>query len=176
MLDWLNKYSALVQAIASIVSVIVTVILAWVTYMYVHLTRRLAEASDEQLQLLRANASGRINALAGFVRMLRILVSELPADEKNAERMRTAALWSGDNLAEFQRLASEHSRTAGQRAAVTVPSLRWLRERVETIKDLEPDQQVNWEAFPWKEWREHRERASTQLRAIWDGLPAEEAT
>lgn len=174
MLDWLENHTALVQAIASVISVIVTVILAWITYQYVHLTQRLAEASDEQLQHLRANVSSRINALAGFVRMLRILVSELPPGQPDAERMRTAALWSGDNLAEFQRLASEHSRTAGQRAAVAVPSLRWLRERVETIKDLDPEQVVAWDAFPWKEWHEHRERAMAQLKAIWDGLPSDE--
>lgn len=174
MLQWLARNAALVQAVDSIVSVLVTIILAWVTWQYVHLTGRLAESSDAQLSLLRASVSGRINALAGFTRMLRILVSELPKGPDNAERMRTAALWSGDNLAEFQRLASEHSRSAGNRAAVAVPSLRWLRERVETVKDIAPGESVAWDGFPWHEWHEHRERAMVQLKAIWDGLPSDE--
>lgn len=172
MLDWLSRNENLVQAIASIISVLVTVILAWITYSYVLLTQRLVESSDAQLSLLRASVSARINTLAGYVRTMQLLLAELPETRDGAGRMKTAALWSGDNVAELQRLASEHSREAGERAAELVPSLKWIRERVDTVKDA--DGNVDWDDFPWEEWSTHRGRVESGLQHINNSLPSED--
>lgn len=174
MLDWLAANATLVQAISSIVSVMVTVALAVITYEYVRLTQRMAESSDAQLMILRASVSAKINALAGYVKTLRILVDELPDTLADADRLRTAATWTSDNLAEFQRLASEHSRRAGERAAIVVPSLRWVRDRVDTVKAAKPGESVAWDAFLSDQWTSHKQRASLELEAIWDGLPSDD--
>lgn len=173
MLKWLAANAILVQAIASIISVMVTVALAVITYQYVRLTQRLAESSDAQLMLLRASVSAKINALAGYVKTLRILVDELPTNQQEADHMRTVAVWSGDNLAEFQRLASEHSRNAGERAAVVVPSMRWLRDRIDAVKDGSLG--TDWKrSFLWDEWLIHKDRATAELEAIWERLPSDD--
>ena len=45
---WLGQNSTIVQALASIVTLLLTAILAWITYRYMKLTRQLALSAREQ--------------------------------------------------------------------------------------------------------------------------------
>jgi hypothetical protein len=129
----------------------------------------LVAASDVHLRQLRASANTRINVLAASVKMLLIFLDDLPDDAGDAERMHTAALWATENLTEFQRQASKYNRQSGERAAVVVASLRWLRERVQAVRD-EPAKLTT--GFQWDEWHEHKQRATSELEATWSELPA----
>jgi hypothetical protein len=55
-MNWLGEHSAAVQAIASIVGVIITAVLAGITYWYTRVTRSIAESSVEQARLMRQAA------------------------------------------------------------------------------------------------------------------------
>src|SRR5437764_8239478 len=51
MFRWLDHNAAAVQALASIATVMITVVLAWITRKYVLLTQQLAVAAREQLRM-----------------------------------------------------------------------------------------------------------------------------
>lgn len=171
MLNWLARYANLVQAVDSLVSVLVTIVLAGITYQYVRLTQRIVEQSDAQLAILRESANARINTLAGQVRTLQLLLEGLPVDQTGADRIHTAPLWNADNIADLQRLTAEHSRRAGELASEIVPSLKWLRDRVGNVKDAG---HVDWTQFPWSEWTLHYQRVQNDLNEISALLPGDD--
>jgi ammonia channel protein AmtB len=58
-MDWLNDHASGIQAIAALVTVVTTVVLACITYRYVKLTRTLASSAEEQIRFLRAERETR---------------------------------------------------------------------------------------------------------------------
>jgi hypothetical protein len=48
--------------------------------------------------------------------------------------------------------ASEVSLEAGQRASVVEAKMKWLGERVRSIKSVDPRIGFDWSNFDWREW------------------------
>jgi hypothetical protein len=65
-MNWLDQHAGSIQAIASIVAVSITAVLAVVTWRYVRLTRTIADSSVEQVRYIKeaAQAGQRQNLLA----------------------------------------------------------------------------------------------------------------
>ena len=156
---WLNQNSAAIQAVATVVSVLVTAALALITWRYVRLTRTLAEATQAQAEFLRQAVKARKRELLAVVKMLRILVGHLPEIRQHGEQMRGAATWDNNDLADLKRLASEFGTLAGQRAAVATSSLLWLKERLDEVKATNPGLGVNWNDFSWDRWESELKQA-----------------
>jgi len=78
-------------------------------------------------------------------------------------------MWDGDDLATLQRAAAAYDEMLGQCAAVTVVSLRWIKERVDQVKATPPQRGVDWETFPWEKWVSECKGAFKNLNKIWKG-------
>src|SRR5690349_14470306 len=52
-MDWFSRNAAAIQAISSIAGVVISAILAGITYWYVRITRELAKSSTEQVTQMR---------------------------------------------------------------------------------------------------------------------------
>ena len=95
-----------VQAIASIASVCVTLMLAFVTYRYVQLTQSLAEAANEQLRMQRHSAASEAAQLLTLVDLLSGSVKKCPASERDAEQIRSIPIWKQSELTRLATLAA----------------------------------------------------------------------
>ncbi len=166
MVKWLNQNSAAIQAVATVVSVLVTAALALITLWYVRLTRTLVEATKSQAEFLREAVKARKRHLLAVVKMLRILVMSFPEIRQHGEQMRGATTWDNNDLADLKRLASEFGTLAGQRAAVATSSLLWLKDRVDEVKAIKPGLGVSWNDFPWDRWDSELKRAKENLEAL----------
>src|SRR5215472_12703451 len=56
VMDWFARNASAIQAIASVVGVLIATVLAGVTYWYVRVTREMARSSAEQVQQFRSAA------------------------------------------------------------------------------------------------------------------------
>ena len=87
MLFWLNRNAPAVQAIASIASVCVTLMLAFVTYRYVQLTQSLCGGGERAAPLCSA-IRPRLNSaqLLTLVDLLNGNVAKCPANERDGDK------------------------------------------------------------------------------------------
>jgi hypothetical protein len=166
MLTWLNRNAPAVQAIASIASVCVTLMLAFVTYRYVQLTQSLAEAAHEQLRLQRHSAASEAAQLLTLVDLLSGSVAKCPVNERDGEKIRSIPLWK---QSELTRLATLAASVLGPDTRIhnVIQKLNWIRARLEEVHATTPDAGYDWEKFPFAEWcRELGDTRSllTQLR------------
>jgi hypothetical protein len=76
--DWLNDNSGAMQAIASVASVAVTIVLVIITARYVRLTKGLAEAANDELRRQNEASKARRRELASQIKFLRDVLATLP--------------------------------------------------------------------------------------------------
>lgn len=137
MWEALNENAPAVQALASLATLIVTGVFARVTWRYVQLTNRLADAASEQLRFQQEATRAKWHELWGYVKLLNRALSELPDETRRATRdkdIRSAFLWDQSDLARFQSLAAQLGSLPGTNAALVVSSMSWLRDRVEEVR------------------------------------------
>ncbi len=162
-----NANAAAIQAMASIVTAAVTVALVVVTWRYVHLSARIAEAARAELLFHEEEEAEKWRELNAQTRLIRALLSTLPAEDRGADALaRQAVSWDQADVARLQRLAARLDRSAGERAATVVTAMTWLAERVREIKSADPESGYNWAEFPWARWTREIATARSGLDAI----------
>ncbi len=167
MWDFLNANAGAIQAVAALVSALVTVVLVYITWRYVRLTQRLAEAASAEMSFHEEAEAEKWRELNAYTKLIRSLISGLPAAEQGAVRiMRQAPSWEPGDVMRLQRLAARLDRRAGERAAAVVTAMTWLGERLHEVKTADPDAASDWSRFPWGRWRQEIERATRGLDAI----------
>ncbi len=167
MWEFLNSNAAAIQAIAALTTALVTMVLVLITWRYVRLTQRLAEAAKAELMFHEEAEAEKWRELNAYTKLIRDLLSGLPVREQDAERaMRQAASWEAGDLMRLQRLAARLDRLAGEHAAVVVTAMTWLGERLHEVKAADPSEGVNWTKFPWSRWQREMNGARTALDAI----------
>ncbi len=167
MWDFLNGNAGAIQAIASLVTAAVTVALVAVTWRYVHLTGRMAEAARAELMFHEEEEAEKWRELNAQTRLVRALLSTLPVDDRRPEALvRQAVSWDQADVARLQRLAARLDRSAGERAAAVVTSMTWLGERLREIKSADPGDEYNWAEFPWSRWTHEIATARSGLDVI----------
>lgn len=154
MWDWIN--ASTIQAVSSVLSVIVTAVLVGITVRYVALTRTLAEAASAQLRSQAEAAAARRRGLQSEITLLINLLDSLPGSGEQGMadkllRERTIE-WADFDFRLFRMAASEVSLEAGQRASVVEAKMKWLGERVRSIKSVDPRIGFDWSNFDWREW------------------------
>ena len=167
MLESMNQNAAAIQAVASILAVVLTGVLVIVTWQYVRLTARLAHVAHRQLEAQEAVVQARRRELLACLKLFRILLAGLPQTLEKAEQIRMASSWDEGDLDKLQRLSAELDDVSGQHAALAVGSLRWLDERIADVKTTSVLQGVDWSRFPWSQWEEHLQRAKAHIEDIW---------
>ncbi len=167
MWQFLNANAGAIQAIAALTTSLVTVVLVFITWRYVRLTRRLAEAASVQMSFHQEAEAEKWRELNAYTKLIRGLISALPEREQDPDRaMRQAASWEPGDVKRLQRLAARLDRRAGERAAAIVAAMTWLGERVREVKETGSADQYDWAKFPWGRWRKELSTAREGLDAI----------
>ena len=160
MFEWLNHNAAGVQALASICSVIATVVLLRTTRQYVALTQELARAAREQLRFQRRTMESEAAQLTTLIDVFLGSLKRLPLAEAERDAIRTVALWKGADVSTFGSLAATAlgSRPEVQRA---IQRLNWIRSNVERVQQTGPDGE-----FPWADWTRQIDEARAALQTV----------
>lgn len=154
MLQFLNSNAGAIQALASCASVLVTLALFIITYRYVRLTQSLAESARKQMSLQVGEREARRLQFTSLATALRELLKDLPHDQAQAEQIRHARTWSDAMLTGLARLAAEIGPATAADAAVAVGHIRFLQERIESVKKTDQFTGVDWLRFGWDHWLE----------------------
>ncbi len=171
MWHFLNANAGAIQAMASLATSIVTLVLVFITWRYVRLTGRLAEAATAEMVFREEAGAEKWRELNAHTKLIRGMLSGLPVTEQDADRrMRQVTSWEPADVMRLQRLAARLDRGAGERAAAVVAAMTWLGERVREVKNSDPEAGYDWAAFPWSRWRKETETATRGLDDIASGV------
>ncbi len=159
------------KAISSVLTAIVTGILVWITWRYVQLTQRLAEAASTQLQFQEEAELAKWRELQSQIKLITVILASLPTEQQSADkRMRSAISWDTGDLTRFQALASTLGEAVGQDAALAVGAMIWMRERVKEVKGVRPEIGYDWTKFPWERWVAELNQAKGKIGDVFEAL------
>ena len=146
-MDWFAKNSAAIQAIASIVGVIIAGVLAGVTYWYVRLTQEIARSSAEQVKQMReAAALGKMQERENQRQLLQAL--QVLAKRSRASIQATQFSYAGlrvfaqptdvdvDDLERMSRQTGNDKISASMNRAII--GLRHILPLVAKVRDIHP--------------------------------------
>ena len=165
MFDWLNKNAAAVQALASVFSVITTIVLLGITRQYVKLTQELARAAREQLKFQERSFVSEGAQLVTLVDVFLGSLKRIPTKESEGDQLRTASLWKHSDVTTFGSLAATvlGTRTEVQRA---IQRLNWIRTTAEKVQQAAQGDDHPWQDFAWDDWNRQVGEARTALQAV----------
>jgi hypothetical protein len=130
MLNWLDSHAGAVQALSSVVTLMLTATLAYLTARYVRLTQTIADSSLEQAKTLReslldarARNQESLNALA---RRLKKSLQVLAEPGPNFKQLHTFSLISPDDVTRLEVAAQEHGAGVQKMAADAATGLRYI--------------------------------------------------
>ena len=171
MLRWLNANAAAVQAAAAVGSVLVTILLAFITLQYVRLTQELARAARQQLRFQEQSAA---SAAAQLITQIVFLdcVRRFPPEDLEGDRVRDVPLWKHGDVSALGSLAAS---VLGARAPVqeVIQALNWIHGKAE---DAGQTRGPLGHDFPWEQWRRELQRASGGLRSLKSAAEAARAS
>ena len=165
MFEWLNRNAAAVQALASVFSVVATVVLLRITRQYVALTQELARAAREQLRFQQRTVASEAAQLLTLIDVFLGSLKRLPTDTSNADTIRKAALWKHPDVSNFGSLAAA---VLGQRPEIqrAIQRLNWLHSTVDRVQQSDPNAAKSLHDFPWADWTRQIEEARAALQAV----------
>jgi hypothetical protein len=154
-MNWLNDNGAAVQALASIATVLATLLLAALTARYVDLTKALAEAADRQHRLgveqvteRQTQARRALTLRALFLyRKLKLL-----PDYPNTVGLPRNALWMPDDEDKLEEAAHQIGSDEAERAARIRHELGRLREMYAALLELSSGQGTSLRPPTLGEW------------------------
>ena len=156
-----------IQAVAALVTSLVTGVLVFITWRYVRLTRRLAEAAHAEMLFHEEAEAEKWRELNAYTKLVRGLISGLPVGGQGADgAMRQAPSWEIGDVVRLQRLAARLDRSAGERAAAVVTAMTWLGERLREVKSSGSADGFDWSKFPWDRWKKELSTAKGGLDLI----------
>ena len=162
MFEWLNHNAAAVQALASVFSVIATVVLLSITRQYVGLTQELARAAREQLQRTVASESAQLTTLIDvFLGSLK----RLPTSEADGDALKSVSLWKHADVSTFGSLAAS---VLGQRPELqrAIQRLNWIHSTADRVQQSDPKAAYPWQEFPWGDWVRQIDGSARALQAV----------
>ena len=161
MFPWLDQHASAIQAIASLATVAITLVLAWITRTYVQLTQELAFAAREQLRLQQNNERNDAARLLTMTQVFLSHLQRLPTHEEQGG-WRDVTIWKHNDVTQFATLAAA---VIGAAPAVqeAIQALDAIRVKVEAARAAEPDGN---RAFAWDEWGDDIRRTMAALRGV----------
>jgi hypothetical protein len=170
MAHWLDANSAAIQALGSVATVLLTAVLAWITWRYVKLTQRLVAA-----QL--GEAASRRRELRTQLELVSAFLHEFPT--KDDPRLSQALLSPFNDLREFsgnrfRALASEVSVEAGRQAAALEDHGTWLINLVREIRSVPLGTGYNWTNFPRQDYARRLQSAHDAFQRLLAELDSRE--
>lgn len=165
--------AATIQAISAAVTTGVTIALAVITHRYVTLTRKLSETAAAQLAHTVSTESRAVArdaaTLAQLSESLLTRVRELPKDSGTPQasvRIRSASLWTAEELADLVRLAGRVGEAESANAAGLIAPLGWLADKARAVKAESAGSGFAYSAIDWDRWK----RDYTECHQLLGGL------
>lgn len=169
MMDWFAKSASAIQAIASVVGVLITGVLAYITWRYVKITREIAESSAEQVrqfkestQVAKQQTARSLSSLALRTRTS-LGAGILSSDAPQHGQLRAFSQVTTGDISDIESLAKNLNdsqvSTAAAKAVAAIRDVLWF---VETTKDIHPS--MGWiptqaEIIRWRRALEESERS-----------------
>jgi len=164
MFEWLNHNAAAVQALASVFSVIATVVLLRITMQYVGLTQELARAAREQLRFQQRTVVSEAAQLTTLIDVFLGTLKRLPIAENDRDTLRTVSIWKHADVSTFGSLAAA---ALGPRPEVqrAIQRLNWIHSTTERVQG-DPDGAKQAQDFTWDDWTRQINEARAALQAV----------
>jgi hypothetical protein len=166
MAGWLNANAAAIQALGSAATVLLTAVLAWITWRYVKLTQSLVSVQLGEATARRRELRTQLDLISGFLR-------EFPSpDEPRLSRALGGYFIDLRDLSgsRVRALAAEISAEAGHQAAALEEHVTWLINLVRDVRSREAS--YDWSGFPKQEYEarvrsalDALERLSTEMES-----------
>jgi hypothetical protein len=169
-MNWLKENSAAIQALASLAALSVAVILAWLTYRYVRLTRDIATSSLEQVKHIREAVTiereRHARALASLSLRIRTSFGGLNADVPRHKELRGYSQFTEREIADIEALARQVGGPVLDSASQTVASLRTMQDMIQKAKQINEVQGWIPTQQEMQAWRRAIESAHRGLQEI----------
>ena len=158
-----------VHAAASVASVLLTLVLVWVTARYVRLTKDLAEVAREQLRHQQQSAASDAARLLTLIDVFGLALRRLPDADARGEQIRDVALWKHSDVSAFASLAPA---VLGPEAHLhrTIEELNWIRATADQVQQTKREVGFRWNEFPWSQWKEILAKARGDLERLHEEL------
>ena len=150
---WLNSNSAAIQALGSAATVLLTAVLAAITWRYVKLTQRLVIVQLGEAAARRRELCSHLDLISSFLNGL-----PSPDDPSLSHEMvgysHDLRDMSGSRV---RTLAAEITADAGHQEAVLEDHVQWLINLVRDVRSR--GSTYDWSVFPKKEYQTRRQSA-----------------
>ena len=169
-MNWFKENAAAIQAFASIAALIVAIVLAWLTYRYVRLTRDIAASSLEQVRHIREATEIELEqharALASLVLRIRTSFGGLNADVPRHTELRGYSQLTEREIADIEALARRVGGAVLDSASKAVASLRIMLGMIQRAKEI--NEALGWIPTPqeMQAWRRAMEEANRSLQEM----------
>jgi hypothetical protein len=188
-MHWLNDNGQAIQALGSVAIVILTGVLASITWRYVQLTSQYVLLTQNLLGEQLQAAAARRRELRTAADLLKSILMALPVsdDQRLADAIRGCYDFLSFPYNQFRALASEVSLKAASDAALMDTNLKWLGDLFHTIRSAPPPRSpneplegvpraFNWNKFPKRDYEDKWRTAVNALDRILAELDSFEAT
>jgi hypothetical protein len=171
-MNWFKENAAAIQAFASIAALVVAIVLAWLTYRYVRLTRDIAASSLEQVKHIREateiEREQHARALASLALRIRTSFGGLNADVPRHKELRGYSQLTEREIADIEVLARRAGGPVLDSASKAVASLRIMQGMIQKAKEI--NETLGW--IPTQQemhaWRKAMEEAHRSLQEMED--------
>jgi len=171
-MSWLNNNAPAVQAIAAVVSVLVTTVLAFITWRYVRLTGELSETARQELHFLKGERAAQKQEarqhLLTLILHLRKIANQFSGGPSQGEQIRKVTLWSDSSLDDLRSLAVAFGPTVADLAAEASRHLSTIAELAISVQQTPRATGVDWIRFDWTRWKQAIEGAERCLVSLLD--------
>jgi len=158
--SWLNANSAAIQALGSAATVLLTAVLAWITWRYVKLTQRLVSVQLGEAAARRRELGTQIDLVSAFLSECRS-----PDDPGLSSALQGYFLDLRDlSGTRCRALAAEVSPEAGHQAAALEEHVTWL---INLVRDIRlRGGAYDWGTFPRDEYEARRRSGLDALQRL----------
>jgi hypothetical protein len=129
-MEWLDRHAGAVQALASVATLVVTIVLACLTGWYVRVTKQIADSSLEQVEHIKsASRAAQLQAarsLDALSRRIRVPLASLASGPPSFDPLTSYALLNQKDVEDLEALARQVGDEAIVYAGKAAVSLRKL--------------------------------------------------
>lgn len=169
-MNWFNSNAAAVQALASVASLIVTVVLAVLTGKYVRLTRQIAQAALEQIQHIKLTSTTAqkqaARSLDALSKRIRLPLRNLNPDAPSHRQLREYNLLSQEDISALEALARDVNDQAAMYAGKAAVSLRKIVGLLAAARAKSPEQGWIASESQTSQWKEATEAGPRMLEEL----------
>jgi hypothetical protein len=167
--------AAWLQAFAAILQAGVAIALFLITKRYVALTDRLANSSEAQVELLRADRDlarqGNKDALKALADSIRDRLATLPTDTVEGRRtadtvLRAANVPTDAELQELRRLSATVGPAVAAVGNAVADHLAFLIRIIREVQDTPRERGYNYNRFDWTAWSRQLSEAQEALARL----------